>query len=249
MEMEFVVFRLTATQLKEMHNAVAKGMEHLMMSRVDPVVGLVARCLSEVEPESKPIDTISHVVNHRGMGIYPDNAALNAIIWVPSRVPVSKGVDPHKGVVACAVGIRKSLGRLKDPRFIKGMTAGLAKVLSQDAWHNHGQDILTGDEGCLIVNSLWKFAQTSPHFGHPGKVAFYAVHPPGSRFLKITRPNPGFVDGAWVSREGGMEVALYVPPNRGKRFEELFEGYAQGLGMTGSVEFLPFYRAPQRARL
>ena len=35
-----------------------------------------------------------------------------------------------------------------------------------------------------------------------------------------------------------MEVALYVPPNRKKRFEELFEGYAKGLGMDGSVEFV-----------
>jgi len=35
-----------------------------------------------------------------------------------------------------------------------------------------------------------------------------------------------------------MEVTLYVPPNRGKGFETLFEGYAKGLGMTGSVEFL-----------
>ena len=172
MEMEFVVFRLTATQLKEMHDPVAKGMEHLRMSRVDPVVGLVARCLSEVVPESKPIDTISHVVNvraficlpsprlilpqHRGMGIYPHNSALNAIIWVPGGIPASKGTDPREGVLAYAIGIRKSLARLKDPRFIKGMTAGLSKILSQDAWYNHGQDILTGDEGCLIVNSLWK---------------------------------------------------------------------------------------------
>lgn len=52
-------------------------------------------------------------------------------------------------------------------------------------------------------------------------------------------PNPTFVDGAWVSREGGMEVTLYVPQNRRKRFEELFEGYAKNLGMSGSVEFLP----------
>ena len=63
--MEFVAFRLTATQLTEMYNGVAKGMEGLRMSRVDPVVGLLARCLSEVEPESKPIDTISYVIDVR----------------------------------------------------------------------------------------------------------------------------------------------------------------------------------------
>jgi len=52
-------------------------------------------------------------------------------------------------------------------------------------------------------------------------------------------PNPKFADGAWISREGEMEVTLYVPPSRRKWFEQLFEGYAKRLGMTGSVEFLP----------
>ena len=62
-------------------------------------------------------------------------------------------------------------------------------------------------------------------------------------------PNPKFTDGAWVSRKGDLETAFYIPPNRRKRFEELFEGYAKSLGMTGSVEFLPDLRAPQKARL
>ena len=64
--MEPIALRLTATQLTEMHNVVAKGMEPLRMSRLDPVVGLLVRCLSEVKPEeAKPIDTISYVVNVR----------------------------------------------------------------------------------------------------------------------------------------------------------------------------------------
>ena len=94
-----------------------------------------------------------------------------------------------------------------------------------------------------------RFAQTSPHFGHPGKTRFYTAHLPGSRYVKLMPPNPRFVDGVWVSGEGEMEVTLYVPPNRRMGFEELFERYARGLGMMGSVEFLPNYRAPQRARL
>ena len=57
--MEFVGFRLTAAQVAGIHNAVTNGMEHLKISRVDPVVELLARCLLEVEPESKPIDTIA----------------------------------------------------------------------------------------------------------------------------------------------------------------------------------------------
>ena len=65
--MDFVAFRLTATQLAEIHNTITKGMEQLRMSRVDTVAGLLARCLSEVEPESKPIDTIVNVVNVRAL--------------------------------------------------------------------------------------------------------------------------------------------------------------------------------------
>ena len=79
----------------------------------------------------------------------------------------------------------------------------------------------------------------NPHFGHPGKARFYTSHSPSSRYVQITTPNPKFVDGVWLSREGEMEGTLYVPPNRRKVFETLFEGYAKGLGMTGPVEFLP----------
>lgn len=68
---------------------------------------------------------------------------------------------------------------------------------------------------------------------------FLHGHPPGSRYAKIMTPNPKFVDGMWISREGDMEVTFYVPPNRRKRFEELFEGHTKSLGMTGQVEFLP----------
>jgi len=61
--MEFVAFRFTATQLAEMHGSVRNRMKHSKVTRVDIVMGLLARCLSEVEPESKPIDTVSYVVN------------------------------------------------------------------------------------------------------------------------------------------------------------------------------------------
>lgn len=67
---------------------------------------------------------------------------------------------------------------------------------------------------------------------------FHHGHPPGSRYIKIMAPNPVFVDGTWISREGGMEVTFYVPPGRKGRFQGLFEGYAKSLGITGSVEFL-----------
>ena len=64
--LELVTFTLTATQLTEMHNSVTKGMQHLRISKVDMVAGLLARCLSEVEPESRPIDNIVYLINVRG---------------------------------------------------------------------------------------------------------------------------------------------------------------------------------------
>ena len=85
----------------------------------------------------------------------------------------------------------------------------------------------------------FRLGWTSSHFGHPGKVRFYHGHPPGSRYVKIMAPNPKFIDGTWTNREGELAATFYVPPNRRKRFEELFEEYAKSLGMVGSVEFLP----------
>jgi len=62
------------------------------------------------------------------MGIYPDNAVVNAIFWLSIKLQASKGVDLRDGVLACAVEIRKSLGMLKDPMFINDMAADVAKI-------------------------------------------------------------------------------------------------------------------------
>ena len=61
--MDFVAFRLTAAQLTEIRDSVTKGVEHPRITRMDTLTGLLARCLSEVEPESKPIDIISYIIN------------------------------------------------------------------------------------------------------------------------------------------------------------------------------------------
>ena len=79
---------------------------------------------------------------------------------------------------------------------------------------------------------------TRPHFGHPGKVKFYHGQPPGHRYVKIMSTSPKFVDGNWVNRESDLELTFYTPPGRKKRAEELFEGYARSLGMTGPIEYL-----------
>jgi len=131
--MEFVAFRLTATQLTEIHNSVTEGMEHPRITGMGVVVGLLGWCLSEAEPESKPIDTVSCVVNvralvapratrlilqwHRWMGIYP----VNATFWFPTGTRAPKGVNPYDCTLVYATGIRKSLEKLKDPGLIKEM--------------------------------------------------------------------------------------------------------------------------------
>ena len=78
--MEFVGFRLTAAQVAGIHNAVTNGVTHLKISRVDTVVGLLSLCLSEVEPESEPIDTISHVVDVGGLIFLSSESAYFAIV-------------------------------------------------------------------------------------------------------------------------------------------------------------------------
>lgn len=90
------------------------------------------------------------------MGIYPENAILNAIFWLPARLQNSKGDDPHDSVLAHATEIRKSLKRLRDPEFVKDMAAGLAKIQSEVSWDKMGQDLPAAKEGCMIVNNLWK---------------------------------------------------------------------------------------------
>ena len=86
------------------------------------------------------------------MGIYPVNAAVNAVICVP----VSKGVGPHEDILTCATEIRESLRRLKDPRFIKDMVADMGKSQSQLAWEQSGWDCYNSEEGYLVVNGTWK---------------------------------------------------------------------------------------------
>ena len=91
------------------------------------------------------------------MGIYPDNAALNALIWVFTEIQASKGVDPRDGVLACVTELRKSLARLKDPMFIKDVAAGLGRMLSHVAWAKKGlSEMLTSEENWLVVNNTWK---------------------------------------------------------------------------------------------
>ena len=84
---EFVVFRLTDAQLTEINNSVTKGIENSRITRMDTVLGLLARCLSEVEPESKPIDTVSYLVNVRAFLASPLSCLIfpSTAEWVYTR--------------------------------------------------------------------------------------------------------------------------------------------------------------------
>ena len=86
------------------------------------------------------------------MGIYPVNAVVNAIFWLPTGPKVMRGVDPYDDVLANATEIRKSLDKLKDPVFVGEMAAGVAKIQSQVAWGKSSQDIANPREGYMIVN-------------------------------------------------------------------------------------------------
>lgn len=90
------------------------------------------------------------------MGIYPDNAVVNAIVWLSTGIQVSKGIGLHDGILACATEVRKSLGRLRNPGFIKDMAADVAKRQYQVSWDKKGQDLATAKEGFLVVNNTWK---------------------------------------------------------------------------------------------
>ena len=92
------------------------------------------------------------------MGIYPVNAVVNAVIWLPVGLQAPKGADPYDSVAAHAAEICKSMDKLKDPKSIKDMAADLAKIQSQVAWDKNGQDMANVSEDCLVVNITWRSA-------------------------------------------------------------------------------------------
>jgi len=94
------------------------------------------------------------------MGIYPANAALNATVFLPIGLRPSKGFDAQDDVLAHAVEIRKSVEKLKDPKFVKDMAADFAKLQSQIAWDKSGQG--SPKEGHLAVNIGRRWALVVP---------------------------------------------------------------------------------------
>jgi len=84
------------------------------------------------------------------MGIYPTNAAVNAVLYLTIGIQPSKELSPHDDVLARAVEIRKSLEKLKDPRSVKDLATDFAKLQSQTAWDRGARG--SRKEGSLLVN-------------------------------------------------------------------------------------------------
>jgi len=84
------------------------------------------------------------------MGIYPLNAAVNAFIYLSVGLQLSNGGDPRDDVLSCATEIRKSLGKLKDPRLVEDMAADFARMQSRIAWNKSSQR--PPKEGRLVMN-------------------------------------------------------------------------------------------------
>jgi len=84
------------------------------------------------------------------MGIYPLNAAANAVGFLSIGLQLPGGIGPHDDVLTCATEIRKSLEGLKDPRLVENIATDFARAQSHSAWNKSSQGF--SKEGCLIVN-------------------------------------------------------------------------------------------------
>jgi len=84
------------------------------------------------------------------MGIYPLNAAANAIGHLSIGLQLPREVDPYDDVLNYATEIRNLLDQLKDPRLIEEMAADFAKTQEQSAWNRKSQG--PSREGCLVMN-------------------------------------------------------------------------------------------------
>jgi len=73
------------------------------------------------------------------MGIYPANAAGNAVLYLPVGLQPPRGPNPHDDVFAHAVEIRESLQKLTDPESVRDLATDFARVQSQAAWDKRSQ--------------------------------------------------------------------------------------------------------------
>jgi len=81
---------------------------------------------------------------------------VNAVIWLSTRLQITKGADFRVTIVDHAAEIRKSMDKLKDPMFVRDMAADVAKIHSQVAWDKDGQDMANVNESCLVANIFWR---------------------------------------------------------------------------------------------
>jgi len=90
------------------------------------------------------------------MGIYPVNAAVNAIVWVSTGLQVPRGPDPQDTVLAYATELHKLAEKSREPKFVREVVVELANIQSQVSWDMSGQDLGSAKEGCLTANIIRK---------------------------------------------------------------------------------------------
>jgi len=85
------------------------------------------------------------------MGIYPNNAVANALVYHLIECQLSKEADPRDDVLACAVEIHKGLQKAKDPKYVEDVVTDFAKMQSDNAWNKMAPGAPI--QGCLFVNT------------------------------------------------------------------------------------------------
>lgn len=167
-----------------------------------------------------------------------EDSACNGLIGCITQSVPSSGDSLELGVLKFAQHVRKAILTLKDIDVVRGHTATIMKIQRDAAWEKKGQAFGLIDHGVIFVNSTVKFDYLSPHFGYEGRTLWYYSHPPGARFIKVLPPNPRVLpDGTFQSREGGVEVAFFIPTDRMDQMKEIISMYAEALGASDKIEF------------
>jgi len=77
---------------------------------------------------------------------------LNALVYFSVELQPLEAVDPRDDVLACATEVRRSLGKLKDPKLITALAAEIGKIQSQSAW-DRSIHIMDWNDGALYLNN------------------------------------------------------------------------------------------------
>jgi hypothetical protein len=179
-----VDFRLSASQLSELRAGVlasaplATDAASPRISSQDALVAVIAATITEVDKEAPPISRIltifnvssccflhscrsrTHMLQFRGVGLHPTNAAGNALINPFAEVDTAQANDMY----ALASSVRQSLLACKNADYVDACMVASGNKFQAAAENNHGLDF-TPEPGLLSVNSTRPLVPLSFH--HP----------------------------------------------------------------------------------